>query len=106
MRNQVCKHAVRPIGASGEIVYRGTVRRQRRTARKWTVTVPDEFAGRPTIRKGWADTENVKNLVATLKDPAAQHFLATDPSVKKHLVAAVTSRPGDWSAVTSEIQSV
>jgi hypothetical protein len=38
--------------------------------------------GRPTIRSGWADTENVKNLVATIKDPAAQHFLATDPSVK------------------------
>jgi len=50
------------------------------------VTVPDEFAGRPTIRSGWADTENVKNLVATLKDPAAQHFLATDPSVKNILL--------------------
>jgi hypothetical protein len=81
------------------------VRQQRRSARKWTVTVPDEFAGRPTIRSGWADTENVKNLVATIKDPAAQHFLATDQR-EEHLLAAVTSRPGDCSAVTSEIQSV
>jgi hypothetical protein len=75
-----------PIGASGEIVYRRTVRRQRRSARKWTVTVPDEFAGRPTIGSGWADTENIKNLVATLKDRAAQHFLATDPSVTNILL--------------------
>ncbi|MEH3140779.1 MAG: MetQ/NlpA family ABC transporter substrate-binding protein [Mycobacterium kyogaense] len=43
---------------------------------------PDEFAGQLTIGSRWADTDNVKKLVATFKDPAVQQFLATDPSVK------------------------
>ena len=47
---------------------------------------PDEFAGQLTIGSRWADTENVKNLVATFKDPAVQQFLATDPSVKNILL--------------------
>jgi ABC-type metal ion transport system substrate-binding protein len=47
---------------------------------------PDEFAGQLTIGTKWADTENIKNLVATFKDPAVQQFLATDPSVKDILL--------------------
>lgn len=43
---------------------------------------PDEFAGQLTIGSRWADSDNIKKLVATFKDPAVQHFLATDPSVK------------------------
>ncbi|MGY4709882.1 MetQ/NlpA family ABC transporter substrate-binding protein [Mycolicibacterium sp. CBM1] len=43
---------------------------------------PDEFAGQLTIGSRWADTDNIKKLVATFKDPAVQQFLATDPSVK------------------------
>jgi D-methionine transport system substrate-binding protein len=47
---------------------------------------PDEFAGQLTIGSRWAGTENIKNLVATFKDPAVQLFLATDPSVKNILL--------------------
>ncbi len=47
---------------------------------------PDEFAGQLTIGSKWADTENIKNLVATFKDPAVQQYLATDPSVKDILL--------------------
>lgn len=47
---------------------------------------PDEFAGQLTIGSKWADTDNIKNLVATFKDPAVQEFLATDPSVKDILL--------------------
>ena len=43
---------------------------------------PDEFAGQLTIGSRWADTDNIKKLVETFKDPAVQQFLATDPSVK------------------------
>jgi hypothetical protein len=41
-----------------------------------------DFAGQLTIGSKWADTENIKKLVETFKDPAVQQFLATDPSVK------------------------
>lgn len=47
---------------------------------------PDEFAGQLTIGTKWADTENIKKLVETFKDPAVQQFLATDPSVKNILL--------------------
>lgn len=47
---------------------------------------PDEFAGQLTIGSKWADTDNVKKLVETFKDPAVQQFLATDPSVKNILL--------------------
>lgn len=47
---------------------------------------PDEFAGQLTIGSKWADTENIKKLVETFKDPAVQQFLATDPSVKDILL--------------------
>lgn len=47
---------------------------------------PDEFAGQLTIGTQWADTENIKKLVETFKDPAVQQFLATDPSVKDILL--------------------
>jgi D-methionine transport system substrate-binding protein len=47
---------------------------------------PDEFAGQLTIGSRWADTENIKKLVETFKDPAVQQFLATDPSVKNILL--------------------
>ena len=47
---------------------------------------PDEFAGQLTIGSKWADTENIKKLVETFKDPAVQQFLATDPSVKNILL--------------------
>ncbi|WP_197373254.1 MetQ/NlpA family ABC transporter substrate-binding protein [Mycolicibacterium baixiangningiae] len=43
---------------------------------------PDDFAGQLTIGSRWADTDNIKKLVETFKDPAVQDFLATDPSVK------------------------
>ncbi|MCU1446188.1 MetQ/NlpA family ABC transporter substrate-binding protein, partial [Cryobacterium sp.] len=42
---------------------------------------PDEFAGQLTIGSDFADTENIKNLVAAFADPAVQDFLATDPAV-------------------------
>ncbi len=47
---------------------------------------PDEFAGQLTIGTKWADTDNIKKLVETFKDPAVQQFLATDPSVKDILL--------------------
>ncbi|SEH47226.1 ABC-type metal ion transport system, substrate-binding protein/surface antigen [Mycolicibacterium rutilum] len=47
---------------------------------------PDEFAGQLTIGSRWADTDNIKKLVETFKDPAVQQFLATDPSVKDILL--------------------
>lgn len=43
---------------------------------------PDEFAGQLTIGSDFADTKNIKNLVAAFSDPAVQKFLATDPTVK------------------------
>ena len=43
---------------------------------------PDEFAGQLTIGTKFANTANIKALVAAFKDPAVQKFLATDPSVK------------------------
>lgn len=47
---------------------------------------PGEFAGQLTIGTKYADTDNVKKLVAAFKDPAVQEFLATDPSVKDILL--------------------
>ncbi|BDX34688.1 metal ABC transporter substrate-binding protein [Mycobacterium antarcticum] len=47
---------------------------------------PDEFAGQLTIGSKWAETDNVKKLVETFKDPAVQQYLATDPSVKNILL--------------------
>jgi ABC-type metal ion transport system substrate-binding protein len=47
---------------------------------------PDEFAGQLTIGSRWADTDNIKGLVETFKDPAVQQYLATDPSVKDILL--------------------
>jgi D-methionine transport system substrate-binding protein len=47
---------------------------------------PDEFAGQLTIGSGWADTDNIKKLVATFQDPAVQQYLATDPNVKNILL--------------------
>jgi D-methionine transport system substrate-binding protein len=47
---------------------------------------PDEFAGQLTVGTKWADTENIRNLVATFRDSAVQRFLATDPSVKDILL--------------------
>ncbi|MDT5066804.1 MAG: D-methionine transport system substrate-binding protein [Mycobacterium sp.] len=47
---------------------------------------PDEFAGQLTIGSKWADTDNIKRLVETFKDPAVQQYLATDPSVKDILL--------------------
>jgi D-methionine transport system substrate-binding protein len=47
---------------------------------------PDEFAGQLTIGSKWADTDNIKNLVETFKDPAVQEYLANDPSVKNILL--------------------
>lgn len=43
---------------------------------------PDEFAGQLTIGSRWANSSNIKKLVAAFKDPAVQQFLATDPTVK------------------------
>lgn len=47
---------------------------------------PDEFAGQLTIGTKYANTDNIKKLVAAFKDPAVQQFLATDPSVKDILL--------------------
>jgi D-methionine transport system substrate-binding protein len=47
---------------------------------------PDEFAGQLTIGSKWADTDNVKKLVETFKDPAVQQYLATNPDVKNILL--------------------
>ena len=46
------------------------------------ITPPDEFASVLTIVTKFADTDNVKKLVAAFHDPAVQQFLATDPTVK------------------------
>jgi len=43
---------------------------------------PDEFAGQLTIGTKYAQSANIKKLVAAFTDPAVQKFLATDPSVK------------------------
>lgn len=43
---------------------------------------PDEFAGQLTIGSDYADTDNIKALVAAFRDPAVQEFLRTDPRVK------------------------
>jgi D-methionine transport system substrate-binding protein len=43
---------------------------------------PDEFAGQLTIGSKYKDTANIKKLVKAFKDPAVQHFLATDSTVK------------------------
>ena len=43
---------------------------------------PDEFAGQLTIGTKYAQSANIKKLVAAFTDPAVQEFLATDPSVK------------------------
>lgn len=45
-------------------------------------TAPDEFAGQLTIGSNFADTENIKKLVAAFKDPVVQEFLRTSPAVK------------------------
>ncbi len=47
---------------------------------------PDEFAGQLTIGTKWQDTDNIRKLVATFKDPAVQNFLRTDPSVRNILL--------------------
>ena len=47
---------------------------------------PDEFAGQLTIGSKWADTENIKKLVETFKDPAVQQVLASDPNVNDILL--------------------
>ena len=47
---------------------------------------PDEFAGQLTIGSRWADTDNIKRLVETFKDPAVQQYLATEPNVKNILL--------------------
>ncbi|TPG29807.1 MetQ/NlpA family ABC transporter substrate-binding protein [Mycolicibacterium hodleri] len=47
---------------------------------------PDEFAGQLTIGSKWAESDNIKKLVATFQDPAVQQYLATDPSVKDILL--------------------
>ena len=43
---------------------------------------PDEFAGQLTIGTKYAQSANIKKLVAAFTDPAVQKFLASDPSVK------------------------
>ncbi|GAA4388713.1 MetQ/NlpA family ABC transporter substrate-binding protein [Tsukamurella soli] len=47
---------------------------------------PDEFAGQLTIGTKWKDTDNIRRLVATFKDPAVQQYLRTDPQVKNILL--------------------
>lgn len=47
---------------------------------------PDEFAGVLTIGSKYADTDNVKKLVAAFHDPAVQQFLRSDPAVKGSLL--------------------
>ncbi|QWT24244.1 metal ABC transporter substrate-binding protein [Subtercola sp. PAMC28395] len=47
---------------------------------------PDEFAGQLTIGSNFANSDNIKKLVAAFQDPAVQTFLATDPSVKSILL--------------------
>lgn len=45
-------------------------------------TAPDEFAGQLTIGSDYADTENIRQLVAAFEDPRVQEFLATNEQVK------------------------
>lgn len=47
---------------------------------------PDEFAGQLTVGTKYANTANIKKLIAAFKDPAVQKFLAADPSVKHILL--------------------
>jgi ABC-type metal ion transport system substrate-binding protein len=47
---------------------------------------PDEFAGQLTIGSKYANTDNIKALIAAFKDPKVQEFLRTDPSVKDILL--------------------
>jgi D-methionine transport system substrate-binding protein len=47
---------------------------------------PDDFASVLTVGTKWADTDNIKKLVAAFHDPAVQQFLATDPDVKGALL--------------------
>lgn len=47
---------------------------------------PDDFAAVLTVGSKWADTDNIKKLVAAFHDPAVQQFLATDPTVSKELL--------------------
>ncbi len=43
---------------------------------------PDEFAGQLTVGTKYLHTANVEKLIRVFKDPAVQHYLATNPSVK------------------------
>lgn len=47
---------------------------------------PDDFAGQHTVGTKYANTENIRKLVAAFKDQEVQKFLATDPSVKHILL--------------------
>lgn len=47
---------------------------------------PDDFAGQLTIGTKYANSDNIKKLVAAFQDPLVQQFLATDPSVKNILL--------------------
>lgn len=47
---------------------------------------PDEFAGQLTIGSTYANSDNIKKLIAAFQDPAVQEFLATDPAVKDILL--------------------
>lgn len=47
---------------------------------------PDEFAGQLTIGSKWKNSENIRKLVDTFKDPAVQNYLRTDPTVKNILL--------------------
>jgi YaeC family lipoprotein len=47
---------------------------------------PDEFAGQLTVGTKYADTANIKKLVAAFKDPRVQTFLTTNPDVKNILL--------------------
>jgi D-methionine transport system substrate-binding protein len=47
---------------------------------------PDEFAGQLTIGTKYANTDNIKKLVAAFQDPAVQQWLATEPSVQHILL--------------------
>lgn len=49
---------------------------------------PDEYAGVLVIGTQWADTENIKNLVAAWHDPAVQEYLRTNPIFRGRLLPA------------------
>lgn len=51
----------------------------------YDIPPPDDFAAVLTVGSKWADTDNVKKLIAAFHDPAVQQFLATDPDVKGSL---------------------